>query len=107
MLGLATTVLRAYGGREAIDAARAEVPDLIVLDLMMPDLSGFDVVEALRTNPDTARIPIVVVTAKDVSEDDRRKLNGYVTAIMEKASFDRDRFTSEVRRAMSGRQMIA
>jgi PAS domain S-box-containing protein len=107
MLGLATTVLRAYGGQDAIDAARAEMPDLIVLDLMMPDVSGFDVVEALGTRPDTARIPILVVTAKEITEEDRSKLNGYVTAIMEKATFDRDHFASEVRRAMSGRQMIA
>ena len=92
MLGLATTVLRAYGGREAIEWRARRVPDLIVLDLMMPDVSGFDVVEALRIDPDTARIPILVVTAKQVTAEDRSKLNGYVTAIMEKAEFDRDRF---------------
>ncbi len=107
VLGLATTVLRAYGGREAIDLARAEVPDLIVLDLMMPEVSGFDVVEALRIDPETARIPILVVTAKHVTVEDRSQLNGYVMAIMEKGEFARDRFTSEVRRAMSGRQMDA
>ena len=61
-----------------------ELPDLIVLDLMMPDVNGFDVVEALRAQPDTARIPIVVVTAKQITAEDRAKLNGYVTAIMEK-----------------------
>ena len=102
--GLASTVLRAYGGREAIDAARRELPDLIVLDLMMPDVNGFDVVEALHEHADTARIPILVVTAKQITAEDRAKLNGYVTTIMEKAEFDRDRFTAEVRRAMSGRQ---
>ncbi len=48
ILGLASTVLRAYGGREAIEIARRELPDLIVLDLMMPDVNGFDVVEALQ-----------------------------------------------------------
>ena len=48
ILGLASTVLRAYGGREAIDVARRELPDLIVLDLMMPEVNGFDVVEALQ-----------------------------------------------------------
>ena len=64
ILGLASTVLRAYGGREAIETARRELPDLIVLDLMMPDVNGFDVVEALKQRPDTARIPILVVTAK-------------------------------------------
>ena len=53
----------AYGGREAIDLARQELPDVIVLDLMMSEVDGFDVVEALKLRPDTARIPILVVTA--------------------------------------------
>jgi hypothetical protein len=63
-------------------------------------------VEALKLRPDTTRIPILVVTAKDITGEDRARLNGYVTAIMEKAEFDRDRFTAEVRRAMSGRQSV-
>jgi CheY-like chemotaxis protein len=78
-----------------------------VLDLMMPDVNGFDVVEALQLRPDTARIPILVVTAKQITAENRANLNGYVTAIMEKAEFDRDRFTAEVRRAMSGRLSVA
>jgi len=105
--GLATTVLRACGGREAIEAAREELPDVIVLDLMMPDINGFAVVEALKERPDTARIPILIVTAKRVTAVDRAKLSGYVATIMEKADFNRERFTSEVRRAMSGRQVLA
>jgi CheY-like chemotaxis protein len=104
--GLANTVLRAYGGREAIDLARQELPDLIILDLLMPDVNGFDVVEALRVRPDTARIPIVVVTAKPITPEDREQLNGYVSTIMEKAAFDRDRFTADVRRAMAGRKAL-
>jgi CheY-like chemotaxis protein len=107
LLGLASSVLRAYGGREAIDTARQELPDLIVLDLMMPEVNGFDVVEALKKHPDTARIPILVVTAKQNTAEDRAKLHGYVTAIMEKGEFDRARFTAEVRRAISGRQLVA
>ena len=107
ILGLAGTVLRAYGGREAIEAARRELPDLIVLDLMMPETSGFDVVSALHENPDTARIPIVVVTAKHINDEDRHRLNGYVASIVEKADFDRDRFIGEVRRAMAGRRVVA
>jgi CheY-like chemotaxis protein len=103
VLGLANTVLRAYGGHEAIDIARRELPDLIVLDLMMPDVNGFDVVRTLQEHPDTARIPILVVTAKHITEEDRYRLNGYVAAIMEKASFDSDRFLAEVRRAVAGR----
>ncbi|MEA2764215.1 MAG: hypothetical protein QOK07_619 [Gemmatimonadaceae bacterium] len=106
ILGLASTVLRAYGGREAIDAARRELPDLIVLDLMMPDVNGFDVVSALVEDPSTAGIPVIVITAKHITLEDRAKLNGYVMAIMEKANFDRDRFIAEVRRAMAGRFMV-
>jgi PAS domain S-box-containing protein len=104
---LASTVLRAYGGSEAIEIAKRELPDLVVLDLMMPEVNGFDVVEALRAYSETAHIPIMVVTAKRITADDRAKLNGYVATIMEKGEFDRDRFTAEVRRAMSGRQAVA
>jgi CheY-like chemotaxis protein len=80
---------------------------VIVLDLMMPEVNGFDVVEALRENPDTARIPIMVVTAKQITDDDRAKLSGYVTTIMEKAEFEPDRLAAEIRRAMSGRNVVA
>ena len=104
---LAGTVLRASGGREAIAVARRELPDLIVLDLMMPEVSGFDVVQALSQDANTARIPILIVTAKTVTLEDRTKLNGFVTAIIEKDEFSRDRFAAEVRRAMSGREAVS
>ncbi|MDQ3673281.1 MAG: response regulator, partial [Gemmatimonadota bacterium] len=99
--GLASIVLTAGGGKEAIQTARRELPDLIVLDLMMPEVSGFDVVAALHEDPATARIPVLIVTAKPVTPEDRFKLNGYVTAIMEKGSFNRERFVSEIRRAVA------
>jgi PAS domain S-box-containing protein len=105
--GFASTVLRAYGGMDAIASARRDVPDLIVLDLMMPDVNGFDVVQALNDNSATSRIPILVVTAKQITSGDRKKLNGYVTAILEKAAVDRGLFMSEVRRAMSGRELVS
>jgi PAS domain S-box-containing protein len=104
MFGLAGTVLRASGGREAIDAARLELPDVLVLDLLMPEVNGFDVVEGLQEHPDTACIPILVVTSKELTDDDRVRLNGYVSAIMEKTEFDSDRFMAEVRRALAGRR---
>ena len=101
--GLASTVLRAHGGREAIDIAQRELPHVIILDLMMPDVNGFDVVAALHDNSDTSRIPILVVTAKQLTDGDRAKLSQFVITIMEKTAFDPGRFTAEVRRAMSGR----
>jgi CheY-like chemotaxis protein len=105
--GMGGTVLRAYGGREAIEIARRELPDVVVLDLMMPEVNGFDVVAALHERPETADIPVLVVTAKHITADDRAKLTRYVATIMEKAGFDSELFTSEVRRAMSGRRQVA
>jgi CheY-like chemotaxis protein len=94
------TVLRAYGGQEGIAMAQRELPDLLVLDLMMPEVNGFDVVETLKTRPDTAMIPIVVMTAKLLTDQDRAMLNGNVDSILEKSSFNHGRFASEVRRAL-------
>lgn len=94
------TVLRALGGKEGIAMARRELPDLLVLDLMMPEVSGFDVVEALKTNPDMAMIPIIVMTAKLLTDHDRRMLDGSVAAILEKSGFNHGRFANEVKRAL-------
>ncbi len=104
-LALGSVVLRAYGGQEGIDIACAELPDLIVLDLMMPDVNGFDVVEALRARADTDKIPILVLTASQVTAENRATLLRDVIMIMDKTELSHDRFTTEVRRAMSGRRM--
>ena len=99
---MAREVFRAYGGREAIAIARRELPDLIVLDLVMPEVNGFDVVEALNADPATACIPVIVLTASTLTAEDRSRLNGFVATVMGKAGFDSQRFISEVRRAMAG-----
>ena len=99
----AYAVVRAYGGSEAITLAQRLRPDLMVLDLMMPEVSGFDVVDALQRDAATARIPILVVTAKHISAEDRAALSrdpGKVIHIVEKAGFDKSRFIAEVRRAL-------
>jgi CheY-like chemotaxis protein len=104
---LASEVVRAYSGAEGIAAARLQLPDLIVLDLMMPEMSGFEVVESLSEDASTAGIPVLIVTAKQITADDRASLSGRVTSIMEKTEFSRERFIGEVRRAMSGRRVMA
>lgn len=98
--GRGFTVERAYGGREAIDIARRELFDLILLDLMMPEVSGFDVVQALKGRPDTAAIPILALTAKRLTSADRAKLNGLVARVMEKTEFKPETFISEVYHAL-------
>ena len=93
-------VLAAYGGREGIELARRRRPDLIVLDLMMPEVNGFDVVEALKDDPDTRGIPVVIMTAMQIAAEERERLNGRVLEIMQKAEFNHGRFINEVRRAL-------
>jgi len=62
-------LLKAYGGNEALELAKKERPDLILLDVMMPDLDGFQVCEKLRQDPSFAKMPIIIVTAKNQDED--------------------------------------
>ena len=78
---------KAYGGAEGVDVALRRRPELILLDLMMPDVSGFDVVDALRADPSTQETPILVITAKDITAEDKRRLNGRVTALLQKGTF--------------------
>jgi PAS domain S-box-containing protein len=99
----AYVVVRAYGGKEALTLAQRLRPDLILLDLMMPETSGLDVIEALQRDPLTATIPVLVVTAKQISEEDRGTLNktpGKVIHIVEKTGFNSGRFIAEVRRTL-------
>ena len=97
---LGCVVLRAYGGAEGIELARRCRPDLILLDLQMPEVSGFEVVEALKEDPASAAIPIVVVTGRDVNATDRRRLSGRVRDLSHRTAFDQGRFAGEVQRAM-------
>lgn len=94
----------AYGGQEALDIVRAEAPALVVLDLMMPQVSGFDVVQGLRNNPETAGIPVIVLTAKLLTREDRALLSGKVQQVMEKTHFNSIGLVAEVKRALAGRQ---
>jgi signal transduction histidine kinase/DNA-binding response OmpR family regulator len=79
-------VLKASGGQEGIDVARAQRPQLILLDLLMPDVNGFDVVETLRADDVTRSIPIMVLTAKKLTKGDKAALNGGVAAIFQRNS---------------------
>jgi hypothetical protein len=65
------------------------------------------VARALHEHPDTASIPILVLTAKQVTGEDRAALNGHVVAIMDKVECDQDRFGTELRRAASNRPRVA
>ena len=93
-------VSAAYSGADGISLARTEQPDAILLDLLMPVVSGFEVLEALKDNPATARIPVLIVTSKLLTAEDRQRLNGHVETILEKAGFRHETLIAEVRRAL-------
>jgi CheY-like chemotaxis protein len=96
-------VHKAYSGVHGIEIAGNEHPDLIILDLMMPEVNGFTVVDRLHGDPHTADIPIIILTAKIVSAEERQRLNGHIVAIAEKSGIDRAAFLSEVNRAVRAR----
>jgi len=79
-------VLSAPDGRQGIELARAERPDLIVLDLLMPEVTGFEVVRELRGHPECREIPILIFTVKDLSPEERERLRGSVQAIVTKGA---------------------
>jgi signal transduction histidine kinase/DNA-binding response OmpR family regulator len=77
-------VIEAAGGREAITLVKNLRPHIIILDLMMPDVDGFAVLESLKSDEATRSIPIIVVTAKNLTEKDRQRLNHRVEAMVQK-----------------------
>jgi CheY-like chemotaxis protein len=90
-------VLTATGGEEGVALAAREQPAVILLDLLMPDVDGFDAVDRLRADPTTAAIPIVIVTAKTMTASDKERLNGQISCLVEKGAFDRAAFLDLVR----------
>ena len=80
------------GARTGIEQALRHKPDLVILDLVMPGVDGFEVIAALRRDKDIGRIPILVHTAKVLTAEDRQRLDGKVESIVEKAEFQPERF---------------
>ncbi len=95
------SVMKSYGGEDAIELARKHRPDIILLDLLMPEINGFDVLHALYGNPETSGIPVLIVTSKEVSSEERNQLNGHIVDIMRKSSFSKNAFLREIHRALS------
>ncbi|MFP3392945.1 hybrid sensor histidine kinase/response regulator [Brevibacillus sp. SIMBA_040] len=93
-------VKRAADGRIALESVAEALPQLILLDLMMPKMDGFEFVTELRKREEWRSIPVVVVTAKNISAEDRLRLNGYVERIVQKGSFQREALLHEIRALM-------
>src|SRR5207247_2001269 len=83
---LGFVVLRATGGAEGLAIAQKTRPDALLVDLIMPEVTGFDVVATLRQDPEFRQVPIFIFTAKDLTPEDRAALNGNVAAVFQKGT---------------------
>ena len=90
-------VITASSGKKGIESAITSLPDLIVLDIMMPDINGFEVAHILKSKPETSLIPIIIFTAKELTINDRLKLAGKVKKIMQKSHFSSDDILRSIR----------
>jgi threonine synthase len=89
-------VFEAEGGREGIELVRRHCPDLVLLDLMMPEIDGFEVLETIRADEALAETRIIVITAKTLTPGERRRLSGQIEVLLEKGSFLDDDLLEEI-----------
>ncbi|MBE0696881.1 MAG: pyridoxal-phosphate dependent enzyme, partial [Anaerolineaceae bacterium] len=90
-------LFEATNGREAVELAHKEHPNLMILDLMMPEIDGFGVLQMLQADPYTADIPVIVVTAKELTQSEKDRLKGHIQRLMQKGDFMSDELADEVR----------
>jgi threonine synthase len=91
------TLYEAENGREAVELVQRELPNLVILDLMMPDMDGFAVINELKKYPETSEIPIIVVTAKELTHAEKDRMRGHIQTLMQKGDFLSDELLDEVR----------
>ncbi|MBI5544496.1 MAG: response regulator [Deltaproteobacteria bacterium] len=93
-------VVEAADGRDALAHLEEGVPQVILLDLMMPEMDGFEFVSEMRRRPEWRQIPVVVVTAKDLTTEDRARLSGNVERVLQKGAYSQDELLRELRHVL-------
>jgi CheY-like chemotaxis protein len=93
-------VLEAYGGEEALEMAHTKAPALIILDLMMPRVNGFEVIRQLADTPQTRDIPIIICTAMDLSDEERHQLNGKIQSVIPKTGHVKAELLQTIKRML-------
>ena len=101
------TVLGAATGQEGLALIRERKPSAVLLDLLMPGMDGFEVVEALRADPDTKSVPVVILTSKSMTQQDKERLQGRITYVARKTEFDLSGLAGLLRWASTSRQSPA
>jgi len=90
----------AKDGRDGLEQAKQKLPDLIVTDLTMPEMDGFTLVEELKLDPRTHDIPVVVVSAKDITPEERKRLDGHIDALFQKGTMMPRKFVDQMIRVI-------
>jgi CheY-like chemotaxis protein len=101
------TVLGAATGQEGLALIRERQPSAVLLDLLMPGMDGFEVVEALRADPATKTVPVVILTSKSMTQQDKERLQGRITYVARKTDFDLSGLAGLLRWASTSRQSPA
>ena len=97
------TVVEAADGREALTQLERAAPAVLLLDLMMPGMDGFEVLEAMRREEAWRDIPVIVITAKDLDREELAWLNGRAERVFQKGAYDRAELVGVVERAVARR----
>jgi GAF domain-containing protein/DNA-binding response OmpR family regulator len=93
-------IFEARNGKEGLDLVESKNPDLIILDLTMPEMDGFTVVEKLKNNEKTRTIPIIIVSAKELSPQEHKFLTGQVEVLLQKGLFSEAELLEDVSQAL-------
>ncbi len=93
-------IFEAHDGRAGLELIRRERPDVVLLDLMMPEMDGFQVLEAVKEDEELARIPIIVITAKELTPSERARLNSHIQRLLQKGDFSDEDLLREILDAM-------
>jgi threonine synthase len=89
-------IREAHSGKEGLELIRTTRPDLIMLDLMMPDMDGFTVLDNLKTEEELENIPVIVITAKELNAEERKRLQGQIQMLLQKGAFMQEDLVSGI-----------
>lgn len=91
----------ATGGKEALEILKESQPAMIMLDLVMPGMDGFQVVRELQQNDRWKKIPVVILSGKELTEEEERELNSHIAEYMKKDAFSTAEMTKTIKRILS------
>lgn len=95
------SISEAYNGKEGLELIKRKKPDLIILDLNMPEMDGFTMIEELKANENTRSIPIIIVSGEQVTPEQRDKLTDQVEVLLEKSIFTENELLEDVSQALA------